>query len=186
MEDREAGEITVLLGRVSDGDAAARDELLRLVYRELEAIAKAYVDPGASLEPCGLVHELYLRFAAAPIEAHDRKHFYAIAALAMRRILADRARRRRAAKRGGDAVHVTLLDVGVNDRQLDVIAIDGALTKLEALSQRQARVVELRCLLGMSIPETARTLELSERTVQNEWRVARAWLSRELSGGTGP
>jgi RNA polymerase sigma factor (TIGR02999 family) len=153
------------------------------VYRELEAIARAYLDPGASLEPCGLVHELYLRLAGTPIEARDRKHFYAAAALAMRRILADRARRRRAAKRGGDAIHVTVLELGTGNHNFDVMAIDDAMTKLEALSQRQARVVELRCLLGMSIAETARTLELSERTVQAEWRLARAWLARELSDG---
>lgn len=179
------GSITALLGRMHDGDGSARDALLPLVYQELEAIAKAYVNPAASLEPRGLVHELYLKLVSTPIEARDRKHFYAIAALAMRQILADRARRKKAHKRGGpDKVQVTLS--GLADRgeqQVDVLAIDDALAKLEALSPRQARIVELRCLIGMSVPEVAEALDVSERTVAAEWRLARAWLTRELDPG---
>src|SRR5262249_20220743 len=148
---------------------------------ELEAIAQAYVSPSrASIEPCELVHELYLRLAAAPLAARDRKHFYAIAALAMRQILADRARRRRAAKRGGDAVRVTLTGLAGGDGGRDLLAVEDALVRLETLSPRQARIVELRCLIGMSVAETADALELSERTVHAEWRLARAWLTREL------
>ena len=116
-----SGEITVLLDRMHGGDAAARDALLPLVYNELEAIARAYVNPAASLEPRGLVHELYLKLVTSPVVARDRKHFYAIAALPG---LAD------------------------DDRNVDVLAIDDALTKLEAQSPRQARIVELRCLWG--------------------------------------
>lgn len=178
MED-----ITQLLELVRDGDASARDRLLPLVYRDLENIAKAYVRPEASIEPRGLVHELYLRLAANPVDARDRKHFYAIAALAMRQILADRGRRKGAAKRGGDAVRVTLTglaDDTAGDAATDALAVDDALAKLEALSPRQARIVELRCLVGLSVEETAATLELSERTVYAEWRLARAWLIREL------
>jgi RNA polymerase sigma factor (TIGR02999 family) len=179
-----SGEITALLDRMHGGDAAARDALLPLVYQELEAIARAYVNPAASLEPRGLVHELYLKLVTSPVEAHDRKHFYAIAALAMRQILADRARRRKAAKRGGpDRVQVTLSGLADDDRNVDVLAIDDALTKLEALSPRQARIVELRCLVGMSVVEVADALEVSERTVAAEWRLARAWLTRELAPG---
>jgi RNA polymerase sigma factor (TIGR02999 family) len=181
--DVHAAEITALLGRVRDGDEAARAELLPLVYKDLEAIARGYVHPAASLKPRGLVHELYLRLANAPVEANDRKHFYTIAALAMRQILADRARKRKAAKRGGaDAVRVTLSGLADADaaREVDLLDVEDALAKLEALSARQARIVELRCLLGMSVPECAEALDISERTVHSEWRLARAWLSREL------
>ncbi|MBL0217291.1 MAG: sigma-70 family RNA polymerase sigma factor [Myxococcales bacterium] len=186
MGDAPAAEITALLGRMHGGDAAARDALLPLVYKELEQIARAYVNPAASLEPRGLVHELYLKLVSSPVEARDRKHFYAIAALAMRQILADRARRRKAAKRGGpEKVQVTLSGLAEEERHVDVLAVDDALTKLEELSPRQARIVELRCLIGMSVAETADALEVSERTVHSEWRLARAWLSRELDPGPG-
>lgn len=179
-----AADITALLGRVTDGDPHARDALLPLVYHELEAIARGYVrSPERSIEPRELVHELYERLAAAPFAARDRKHFYAIAALAMRQILTDRARRRRAAKRGGDAVQVTLTGIASADHALDVLAVEDALVQLEALSARQARIVELRCLVGLSVAETAEALGVSERTVHSEWRLARAWLTRALSGG---
>jgi RNA polymerase sigma factor (TIGR02999 family) len=180
MGEVHRAEITALLGRLRDGDADAREALLPLVYQDLEAIARAYVNPAASLEPRGLVHELYLRLVQTPLDARDRKHFFTIAALAMRQILTDRARRKRAAKRGGDAVRVTLSGLAQHDRDLDVLAVSDALGKLEELSPRQARIVEMRCLLGMSVPETAEALGLSERTVHTEWRLARAWLMREL------
>ncbi|HET9627417.1 MAG TPA: ECF-type sigma factor [Kofleriaceae bacterium] len=182
-----SAEITALLGRVGEGDAEARAALLPLVYRELEAIARAYVrPPHASIEPRDLVHELYMRIAQAPFAARDRKHFFAIAALAMRQILTDRARRRRAAKRGGEAVQVTLTGLAADDRrdQIDVLAIEDALVRLEALSERQARIVEMRCLLGLSVAEVADALDVSERTVHAEWRLARAWLTRELGAGS--
>jgi len=182
MGDAPEGSITVLLSRMHEGESAARDQLLPLVYKELELIARAYVNPAASLEPRGLVHELYLKLVASPVAASDRKHFYAIAALAMRQILADRARRRKASKRGGpDQVRVTLTGLADTDKNLDVLAVDDALTKLEELSPRQARIVELRCLIGMSVVETAEVLDVSERTVHAEWRLARAWLTRELA-----
>ena len=183
MPPAPAAEITLLLGRMRSGDAAARDALLPLVYGELEAIARGYARPDASLEPRGLVHELYLRLATANIEAVDRKHFYTIAALAMRQIIADRARRRRAAKRGGDAIRVTLEGLADEGRAADALDIEDALAKLEALSARQARIVEMRALLGMSVPEVAEALGISERTVHTDWRLARAWLTRELDAG---
>ena len=184
MGEPAARDITALLGRVRDGEPGARERLLPLVYSELEAIARGYLPPKvASIEPRELVHELYLRIASSPVAARDRKHFYAIAALAMRQILADRARRRRAAKRGGDAVRVTLTGLAGGDGARDLLAVEDALVRLEALSPRQARIVELRCLIGMSVIETADALEVSERTVQAEWRLARAWLTRELGRG---
>lgn len=181
MAGAHLGEISALLGQVRDGDAGARERLLPLVYADLEAIAAAYVrGPHASLEPRGLVHELYLRLADGPLDARDRKHFFAVAALAMRQILTDRARRRRAVKRGGDAVRVTLSGLAGAGGDLDLLAIDAALAELERLAPRQARVVELRALLGLTAAETAEALGVSERTVATEWRLARAWLSRAL------
>ena len=166
-----------------EGDDAARDALVPLVYRDLEAIAAAYTRrPGGSLEPRGLVHELYVRLASAPLDARDRKHFFAIAALAMRQILVDRARRRKARRRGGDAVRVTLQGLPGTEDGVELIAIEDALRRLEALSPRQARIVELRCLVGLSVAETAEAIGVSERTVAGEWRLARAWLVRALRG----
>lgn len=173
--------ITQLLVRAREGDGEAKQELFPAVYRDLENIAKAHVRSGSSIEPRGLVHELYLRLQDSPLDARDRKHFYAIAALAMRQILVDRARKRMAQKRGGaDAERVTLSELGANDAGIDIVAVDRALEKLEALSERQARIVELRCLVGLTVEETADALEVSERTVAAEWRLARAWLAREL------
>jgi RNA polymerase sigma-70 factor (ECF subfamily) len=183
MDETPPKAITVLLHKMQDGDSGARDELLPLVYGELEKIARAYVNSANSLEPRGLVHELYLKLIASKdmVEAKDRKHFFAIAALAMRQILTDRARRKMAAKRGGpEQVRVTLSGLAQVDQQLDALAVDDALKKLEELSPRQARIVEMRCLIGMSVVETADALDVSERTVHAEWRLARAWLSREL------
>jgi RNA polymerase sigma factor (TIGR02999 family) len=178
-------EITQLLVRVREGDVEAKDALFPAVYRDLENIAKAHVRGGMSLEPRGLVHELYLKLTEASIDARDRKHFYAIAALAMRQILVDRARKRQSQKRGGEhAERVTLSQLANDDTAVDVVAVDRALTKLEALSSRQARIVELRCLVGLTVEETAEALGVSERTVAGEWRLARAWLSRELETNT--
>lgn len=178
---RPPDDITALLGRMRDGDGAARDALVPLVYRDLEAIANAYARrPGVSLEPRGLVHELYLRLASAPLDARDRKHFFAVAALAMRQILVDRARRRKAQRRGGDAVRVTLEGLPGAEDGVELIAIEEALHQLEALAPRQARIVELRCLVGLSVAETAEAIGVSERTVAGEWRLARAWLVRAL------
>ncbi len=174
-------EITQLLVRVREGDPKAKDALFPAVYRDLENIAKAHVRGGMSIEPRGLVHELYLKLTEASIDARDRKHFYAIAALAMRQILVDRARKRQSQKRGGDhAERVTLSQLANDDTAVDIVAVDRALAKLEALSARQARIVELRCLVGLTVEETADALGVSERTVAAEWRLARAWLSREL------
>ena len=183
MGDAQPGEITNLLGRMREGDGAARDALVPLVYRDLEVIAAAYTRrPGVTLEPRGLVHELYERLVTAKLDARDRKHFFAIAALAMRQILVDRARRRRANRRGGDALRVTLTQLPAADAEAELVVIDDALTRLEALAPRQARIVELRCLVGLTVAETADALGVSERTVHAEWRLARAWLIRALRG----
>jgi RNA polymerase sigma factor (TIGR02999 family) len=174
--------VNILIGRLSAGEVAARDALLPLVYDELEAIARAYTRGTAtSLDAQGLVHELYLRLVTSPLEPRDRKHFFAIAALAMRQILVDRARRRRAAKRGGDIERVPLTGLAVGGQMVELLVVEEALERLEALSPRQARIVEMRCLLGMSVAETSDALEISPRTVHAEWQLARAWLLRELA-----
>jgi RNA polymerase sigma-70 factor (ECF subfamily) len=179
----DVSEVSILIAAMREGQEGARDRLLPLVYDELEAIAKAYTKPATagSLDARGLVHELYLRLVTTHLEPRDRKHFFAIAALAMRQILVDRARRRRAAKRGGEAERVTLSGLAASGQMMDVIAVDEALARLEALSPRQARIVEMRCLLGMSVVEAAEALDVSPRTVHAEWRLARAWLIRELA-----
>jgi RNA polymerase sigma-70 factor, ECF subfamily len=183
MADRDASEVSILIGRLSEGEPGARDALLPLVYDELEAIARAYTRGAAiSLDARGLVHELYLRLVNTPLEPRDRKHFFAIAALAMRQILVDRARRKRAAKRGGDIERVPLSGLAAGGQMVDLLVIEEALERLEALSARQARIVEMRCLLGMSVAETSDALDISQRTVHAEWQLARAWLTRELAG----
>ena len=175
------GDITALLERARDGDEHAKHALVPLVYGDLEVIARAYLrGSDTSLEPEGLVHELYLRLAGSGFDANDRRHFFAAAAMAMRQILIDRARRRVAAKRGGHALRVTLSALPAAERDADLVAVAEALRELEALSPRQARVVELRCLLGLSMTETADALGVSERTVRNDWRIARAWLTDTL------
>jgi RNA polymerase sigma factor (TIGR02999 family) len=175
-------DITALLVAARDGDETAKDALFPAVYRDLERIAMANMRGNMTLEARGLVHELYLRLQDASLEARDRKHFFATAALAMRQILVDRARKRAALKRGGDhAERVTLSALADEDSGVDLIAVDQALEKLEQLSERQARIVELRCLVGLTVEETAEALGVSERTIAGEWRLARAWLSRELA-----
>jgi RNA polymerase sigma factor (TIGR02999 family) len=176
-------DITALLVAARDGDPTAKDALFPAVYRDLERIAMSQVRGNATLEPRGLVHELYLRLTKGPLEAKDRNHFFATAALAMRQILVDRARKRQTQKRGGEHhERVTLSGLAQNEESgVDLIAVDRALAKLEEKSPRQARIVELRCLLGLTAEETAEALGVSERTVHGEWRLARAWLSRELA-----
>jgi len=181
-------DITALLVAARNGDPRAKDALFPAVYRDLERIAMAQVRGNATLEPRGLVHELYLRLIKGPLDAKDRSHFFATAALAMRQILVDRARKRQTRKRGGEHPDRVTLSGLANDADsgVDLIAVDRALAKLEALSPRQARVVELRCLLGLTAEETAEALGVSERTVHGEWRLARAWLSRELAAHAPP
>jgi len=182
MADQPVSQVSILIGRLRDGESEARDELYPLVYNELEAIARAYTQRApSSLDPRGLVHELYLRLVNTPLEPRDRKHFFAIAALAMRQILVDRARRKRAAKRGGDTERVPLTGLASGGQMVDLLVIDDALARLEAHSPRQARIVELRCLLGMSVAEIAEAIDVSPRTVHAEWQLARAWLVRELA-----
>lgn len=159
------------------------------VYAELRRLANGYVhrERHQTVQATELVHEAYLRLAESTASSfNNRTHFLAIAAIAMRRLLVERARRRGAAKRGGSPVQVTL-DEGllVGDHpalQVDLVLLDRALSKLEALAPQQARIVELRFFGGLSIEETAEALDISPATVKRHWTVARAWLLREIEG----
>jgi RNA polymerase sigma factor (TIGR02999 family) len=185
--------ITDLLLRWSDGDARALDRLMPLVYDELRRIARRQLrreSPDQALAPTALVHELYLRFVDQRRAAwQNRAHFFAVAAHLMRRVIVDHARTEHARKRGGSAVHVMLEehdtgalgpDDGVEARAADMLAIDAALDRLTVIDAEQARIVELRFFAGMTIEETAHVLKRSPRTVKREWRLAKAWLYREL------
>jgi RNA polymerase sigma factor (TIGR02999 family) len=179
-----------LLERARAGDAKAVSQLMPIVYDELRRLAGSYLrreKPGQTLQATALVHEAYVRLVGE--KAHrwqDKTHFLAIAALSMRQILVQRARARKAAKRGGDPQRITLDDqlfasATAGGRELDLVALDAALQKLATLSERQARVVELRYFGGLSVEEAAEVLDVSPATVKREWTLARAWLHRELS-----
>jgi RNA polymerase sigma factor (TIGR02999 family) len=181
----ESGEVTRLLRAYSDGDRGALDRLVPLVYTRLKGMARAQLrDEGRRpLDTTALVHEAYIRLADSDtLTVEDRSHFLSIAARAMRRILVDQARRRRAQKRGGGAQLVTLDSNGasVGARVEDLLALDEALERLSELSPRQGAVVEYRVFADMTIEETARVLDVSPRTVKRDWQSARAWLNREL------
>jgi RNA polymerase sigma factor (TIGR02999 family) len=162
---------------------ASGDALVAKVYGELRALAGSYFrgqPAGLTLSPTALVHEVYLRLAGGEVPS-DRGHFFAVAATAMRQILTDQARRRRAAKRGGAAKErVTLSGVPSWDSPVDVVAIDELLAKLTALDARQGRLAELRFFGGLTQEEAAEALGVSLRTVQSDWRKAKAWLIAEL------
>ena len=163
-----------------------RDQLYAAVYDELRRAAGAIMrneDPAHILQPTALVNEAYLKLVNNDrVEWRDRVHFLAVATRAMRQVLVDYARKQQSAKRGGTLQRVTLdeaADAGV-DHSLEIIDIDAALVRLAALSERMARVVEFRIFSGMTHPEIAEALAVSERTVAADWSVARRWLAREF------
>jgi RNA polymerase sigma factor (TIGR02999 family) len=184
------GGVTELLLDWSRGERAALDRLLPLVQRSLHDIARGHLRlerPDHSLEPSALVNELYLRLIdQRQVSWRDRAHFFGVAAQIMRNILVDHARRRQSEKRGGGMQRVTLegtLIAQEHDR-LDVVVLDVALTRLEAIFPQQGRIVELRYFAGMTIEETAEALRISPATVKREWAMARAWLRRRMTDGT--
>ncbi len=184
------GDVTQLLDRWNDGDAGAMQELLALVYGELRHMADGFLRherDGHTLQPTALVNELYLRFSALrDMRLESRRHFYGAAASAMRRILVDHSRQRRALKRGGpDAIRVDLDSLAMPaSAELDHEDLDRALSALSIFAPDKARVVELRYFAGLSIEETAAILESSPATVKRQWAFARAWLYRELTAGS--
>jgi RNA polymerase sigma-70 factor, ECF subfamily len=180
-------EVTALLRRASAGDDAARSELFDVLYGELRKLAEAAMRrerPDHTLQPTALVHETYVRLADDGRGFENRSHFFGVAASAMRRVLVDHARSRRAQKRGGGTAFVEVDDLdnlAGTPAGVDLVALDDALSRLSSLDPRQGRVVELRFFAGMSVEETAAILDLSPRTVKREWQIARAWLRREFA-----
>ncbi|HEX5708091.1 MAG TPA: sigma-70 family RNA polymerase sigma factor [Pyrinomonadaceae bacterium] len=182
-------DITGLLHAWRGGDAAALERLMPLVERELHRIASRYMgheNPGHTLQTTALVNEAYLRLIRQRnVEWQNRAHFFAIAAQIMRRILLNYARDQQREKRGGGAVQVSLSEACVMtaERSSGLLALDAALTRLEAKDVRKSRVVELRFFGGLSVEETAEVLEVSTVTVMRDWKMAKAWLAREIGDG---
>jgi RNA polymerase sigma factor (TIGR02999 family) len=171
------------------GDAAALERLVPLVQHELHRIAERCMRrerAGHTLQTTALVNEAYVRLVDVQrINWHDRAHFLAMSARLMRRVLVDHARARKYQKRGGGAVKVTLVEElgGSNERPHDLVALDDALEALAKIDERKSRVIELRFFGGLSVEETASVLKVSADTVMRDWKLAKAWLLRELSAG---
>lgn len=184
--------VTELLVRWRDGDAAALNSLIPLLYEELRKLARAYLRrerPDHTLQSAALVHEAYVRLAGKEsLECQNRVHFFGVAARLMREILVDHARSRAAGKRGGGVSDITLNEaLGIPQQQnVDIIRLDDALRSLALLDERQCRIVELRFFAGLSIEDTSEALGISAATVSREWTTARVWLRHELAKrGTG-
>lgn len=187
----ERDELTVLLRRFQQGDTAAQDKLVSVVYDELKTIAARYMRrerAGHTLQTTALVNEAYLKLInLKDANWQDRAHFFAVAAQMMRHILVDHARRNVAGKRGGD-FHFLPLDEALvfsEGRSTDIVRLDEALERLAKEDERAAKVIEMRYFGGLSIDETAEVLRISPRTVKREWTFGRSWLRSELKGGHG-
>ena len=188
MSDPRTHEITQWLTDWSNGDRSALERLTPLVHRELHRLAQAYMRGervGHVLQTTALVNEAYVRLIETDRQGwQNRVHFYAVAAKVMRHILVDFARSRERIKRGGCLEQVSLdeaLKISA-DRTAELLNLDEALTTLSKLDERQSQVVELRFFAGLTEAEIAEVLKVSERTIQSDWRLARSWLLRELSG----
>jgi RNA polymerase sigma-70 factor (ECF subfamily) len=180
-------DVTGLLRAWSAGDQAAFEKLAPIVYGELHLIARGYMSHERSdhtLQATALVHEAYLQLIDVhSVSWQDRAHFFAISAQTMRRFLIDRARASAAAKRGGSAAHLQLDDIPEvgSWRGSELIALDDALTTLAQMDPRKEKIIELRFFGGLSVDETAEVLKISAQTVMRDWKLARAWLERELA-----
>ena len=187
MEKPSGHQVTQLLRAWSEGEAAALDKIMPLVYRKLHTMARRYMaheHPGHTLQATALVHEAYVRLVdTAQVSFENRAHFFGLCAQVMRRILVDWARSRHAQKRGGDVAPLELdeaLVVG-EERGRDLVALDDALTALSAQDERKGKVVELRFFGGLSVEDTATALKISPETVMRDWKFAKSWLRRELN-----
>jgi RNA polymerase sigma factor (TIGR02999 family) len=182
-----ANEITGLLHACANGEREAFDRLIPLVYDDLRAIAHNRLSrerPDHTLNTTGIVHEAYLKLVPqATATWRDRAHFFAVSSKVIRSLLIDHARERKAAKRGGGAIHLPIVDdlQGEEPRTVDLVALDDALAKLGGMDARLERVVECRFFGGLSMQETAEALGTSLRTAEREWRRARAYLYQALS-----
>jgi RNA polymerase sigma factor (TIGR02999 family) len=179
--------ITAWLARWHEGDDKVGEDLFLAVYDELRKIAGAAVYKASSkdtMQATALVNEAFMKLAKQDSPFENRKHFYSLAAIVMRRVLVDYFREKGRAKRGDGEQVFTLqeFDLIGEDRNLDVLALDDALKELEQMDPRQAQIVQLRFFTGLNVEETADTLELSPRTVKREWRMAKAWLHGKLTG----
>ena len=180
-------DITEILRSWSGGDPEASERLFALVYDELRRLARSYLKregSGHTLQPTALVNEAYLRLVdQTRVDWQNRSHFYGIAAQMMRRILIDYARAHATGKRGGVALRLSLEQVNISLEQdaTDLIALDEALTKLANFDERKSRVVELLYFGGVECKEAAEVLNVSEKTIQRDWQMAKMWLYRELS-----
>ena len=191
MQAATRDQVTQILGELDDGHRSASERLFTLVYDEMRVLAEQFLRrerSGHTLQPTALVHEAYLRLVdQTRTPWSGRSHFYAVAARVMRRILINHAEAHRAQKRGGGNALVALDEARTpapgDGLEVDLLALDEALTRLEALDERQCRVVELRFFSGLSVDETAEALGVSDRTVELDWRMARAWLLSQLTGG---
>lgn len=184
-------ELTQILKSLQEGDSTAGERLLPVVYDELRKLAAAQLAnecPGQTLQPTALVHEAYLRLVGNenPEPWNSRGHFFTAAAIAIRRVMIDQARRKRSLKRGEGFVRQELDDFpALPEPAEDLLALDEALTKLASIHPRAAEVVQLLYFAGLTLPETAINLEISPRTAGRLWSFARAWLRREIEGAEG-
>lgn len=189
MDTPSSHEVTRLLKAWGAGDEQALEKLTPLVYRQLHQIAQRYMwgeRSGHTLQTTALVNEAYLRLAdCGQVNWQDRAHFFAVSAQLMRRILIDFARSRGYLKRGGAVPHISLEEAPsvCNEPDVNLVALDDALQSLSAVDERKSKVVELRFFGGLSVEETADVLRVSSDTIIRDWRIAKIWLLRELSGG---
>jgi RNA polymerase sigma-70 factor, ECF subfamily len=185
--DPDGHRVTRLLGNLNLGDPAQAEELLELVYEELHVLAARHMQreqPSHTLQPTALVHEAYLRLVGdQDLRWQSRAHFFGIAARCMRQVLVDHARRRHAAKRGGELRRVTLQPdlIGDDAEDYGILDLHETLERLAVLDERLAKLVEVRFFTGLTLDEAATVLGVSRRKVAKDWSVARLWLSRELS-----
>lgn len=187
----ERTDLTRILKQASDGDVSALNRLMPLVYNELRAMAEGYLRqerPDHTLQATALVHEAYVRLVKQEeVEWRSRSHFFAVAAQMIRRILVDHARGHQRAKRGGGLQRLRLDDdVPTAERDVDLVALDEGLQALAKLHPRQAQIVELRFFGGLTLREIAEFVDVSPRTVDGDWSMARAWLRKTLRSGTKP
>src|ERR1700730_17604274 len=182
------GDVTRLLGQLRAGKPDAANQLVPLIYDELRRIAGAQMRRerlAHTLQPTALVHEAYMRLAGEQeIQWQNRAHFFAIAARTMRRVLLDYARQHHAERRGGEGARKVDIDAELlisNHRLEDVLVVDEVLSRLTEMDSEQGRIVELRFFAGLNVEETAEVMGISPSTVKREWRLAKAWLDRELA-----